>query len=205
MFASGRTDRVRAKQISQAVQTALGSSSQKTKLDGMQKADGQSPAPLDLESSMAVLRKELAPEIGDGKVQLRLESRGLIVGLSAASFFPSGADVIDPGSYHTIAKVATVLNTLPNALRLEGHTDSVPINTPRFKSNWELSAARSIAMLRLLNEQYGVDRNRMAVIGYADTESTADSDETEEQHRKHRRVDIVIMSDTGMRAEPQSR
>src|SRR5690242_6134362 len=122
MFASGRTDRVRAKQISQAVQTALGSSSQKADMKG--KADGQTPAPLDLESSMDILRKELAPEIDDGKVQLKLEARGLIVGLSAASFFPSGADVIDPGSYHTIAKVATVLNKLPNALRLEGHTDS---------------------------------------------------------------------------------
>src|SRR5581483_2606071 len=97
--------------------------------------------------------------------------------------------------------VAAVLNSLPNALRLEGHTDSIPISTPRFKSNWELSAARSIAMLRLLHEQFGVARERMAIVGYADT-AAIDSNETEEGRSRNRRVDIVILNDYGMHDEP---
>jgi chemotaxis protein MotB len=86
-------------------------------------------------------------------------------------------------------------------LRLEGHTDSVPINTARFQSNWELSAARSIAVLRLLNERFGVANSRMAIVGYADTISI-DSNETEQGRRHNRRVDIVVVSDLGMRVEP---
>jgi chemotaxis protein MotB len=96
--------------------------------------------------------------------------------------------------------VAAILNRLPNALRLEGHTDSVPINTPRFPSNWELSSSRSIAMLRLFNERYKVARERMAVVGYADTASIGPND-TEEGRRRNRRVDIVIVSEMGLRAE----
>ena len=76
----------------------------------------------------------------------------------------------------------------------------MPINTPRFPSNWELSAARSIAMLRLFNERFHVARERMAVVGYADTASI-ESNETEAGRRRNRRVDIVIVSAIGLRAE----
>jgi chemotaxis protein MotB len=115
-------------------------------------------------------------------------------------FFSTGNDTISPEVFPTLKEVARILNRLPNALRLEGHTDSVPINTPRFPSNWELSAARSIAMLRIFNERLAVARERMAIVGYADT-NAIDSNETEEGRRRNRRVDIVIVSELGLRAE----
>ncbi len=151
---------------------------------------------------MKILRSALNQEIERHDVELRLEQRGLVIGLKQAAFFPSGNDSIDPLVYPVMAKVAAVLNSLPNSLRLEGHTDSVPINTPRFKSNWELSAARSIAMLRLLNEKFGVARDRMAIVGYADA-GALDSNQTEAGRGKNRRVDIVILNEYGMRAEPR--
>jgi chemotaxis protein MotB len=86
-------------------------------------------------------------------------------------------------------------------LRLEGHTDAIPISTPRFHSNWELSAARSIAMLELLSSKFAVDRDRMAIVGYADT-VPVDSNETEEGRARNRRVDIVLASPAGMSGEP---
>lgn len=160
------------------------------------------PQGVELAASMKILSSQLNPEIERHDVELRLEKRGLIIGLKQAAFFPSGGDTVDPSVYPTVGKVAAVLNTLPNALRLEGHTDSRPINTLRFQSNWELSAARSIAMLRLLNEKFGVDRERMAIVGYADT-AAVDSNDTEEGRGRNRRVDIVIVSDYGMRVEPR--
>ena len=160
------------------------------------------PQVTDLAASMKVLSAQLTHEIDNHSVELRLEQRGLIIGLKQAAFFPSGGDTIDPSVYPIVEKVATVLNGLPNALRLEGHTDSLPINTPRFQSNWELSAARSIAMLRLLNERFSVARDRMAIVGYADT-AQIDSNDTEEGRGRNRRVDIVIVSDYGMRVEPK--
>jgi chemotaxis protein MotB len=151
---------------------------------------------------MKILRSQLHDEIEKHKIELNLDRRGLIIGLKQAAFFPSGGDTIDPAVYPIVGKVAAVLNNLPNALRLEGHTDSIPINTPRFHSNWELSAARSIAMMRLLSQQFGVDANRMAIAGYADT-AAIDSNETEEGRGRNRRVDIVVLNEYGMRAEPQ--
>ena len=97
--------------------------------------------------------------------------------------------------------MADVLNRLPNSLRLEGHTDSQPISSSRFHDNWELSAARSIAMLRILNERFGLPPQRMAIVGYADTEAV-DSNETEQGRGRNRRVDIVVVSRYGMQSEP---
>jgi chemotaxis protein MotB len=134
-------------------------------------------------------------------VELHLEPRGLVVTLREAAFFNSGDDAVQRSAYPTIAKLAGVINKLPNAIRFEGHTDSVPISTARFRSNWELSAARGIAMLELFNTKYGVDRQRMAIVGYADTVAL-DSNKTEEGRARNRRVDIVIVSDMGMRVEP---
>jgi chemotaxis protein MotB len=225
MFASTQSDKSRAKAISAAVDNALqngGIPPQVLAILGgakaappvpktaeekiaQEKTAQEKPLPahlIDLVAAYGALRGKLDPEIKNGAVELHIEERGIIIGLNSAVFFPSGGDAIDNSVFSILDKVASVLNQLPNPLRLEGHTDSVPINTPRFQSNWELSAARGIAMLRALNENYGVARSRMAVVGYADTQSL-ESNESEEGRRKNRRVDIVIVSAYGMRSEPK--
>jgi len=156
----------------------------------------------DLPSAVDLLRSQLHSEIEKGDLDIRVEERGVIIGLNSAIFFGLGDDTIDSHGAPALAKVASVLNRLPNALRLEGHTDSLPIDNARFHNNWELSAARSIAILRLLNERYGVTRERMAIVGYADTVAL-DSNQTEEGRSRNRRVDIVIVSPLGLRSEPQ--
>ena len=227
LFASTQTDKARAKAVSDAVDRALRdgalSSGVAAILGGEPKSksngtvpslkpnnkeravqDHSSPgeATTDLTASMQVLAHELEQEIKDQKVKLKLEERGLIVGLEEAAFFPSGEDTIKPASYPILEKLARVLGKLPNPLRLEGHTDSLPINTSRFRDNWDLSAARSVAMLHLLNERFGIDSQRMAIVGYADTQATEPND-TAEGRARNRRVDVVIVSQFGMRAEPQ--
>jgi chemotaxis protein MotB len=87
-------------------------------------------------------------------------------------------------------------------VRLEGHTDSVPIHNSRFRSNWELSAARSIALLTLLTDEYGVSHERISIAGYADTTPVA-SNETDDGRTRNRRVDVVILNETGSQGEPE--
>jgi chemotaxis protein MotB len=94
-----------------------------------------------------------------------------------------------------MAKIANALRDLPNPVRLEGHTDSIPIHNEHFRSNWELSAARAIAMLELFCGQYGLPRNRFAIAGYADT-VPVDSNETPTGRTHNRRVDVVILNQT---------
>lgn len=214
LFASTRSDKSRVKAVSQAFEQALKNGTISTSVPGLVKTPEKEkkqpvPAPKanvattvdELSKSLDMLKSMLGKEVGEGSVRLALEHRGLVIELEAGAFFPSGGATLGNSAYPTVKKVAEVLNTLPNALRLEGHTDSLPINNARFQSNWELSAARSIAMLRFLNEKFGVATERIAIVGYADTEAI-DSNDTEAGRERNRRVDIVIVSSRGMQAEP---
>jgi chemotaxis protein MotB len=147
------------------------------------------------------LSRELEKEIQAGKLQVRLESRGLVISLREAAFFPSGEDNIDPSTFPTIEKIAVTLRSLPNPVRLEGHTDSVPIHTARFRSNWQLSAARSIAMLEVLTRRFQIPESRLAIAGYADT-APLDSNDSAAGRARNRRVDLVILNQQAVAAEP---
>jgi len=94
-----------------------------------------------------------------------------------------------------------VIQGLPNQVRLEGHTDSIPIHNSRFRSNWELSAARAIAMLEALAERYQVQRSRMAIAGYGEN-APADTNDTEEGRAHNRRVAVVLLTEEGQKSEP---
>lgn len=217
MFASSQTDKSKARQISEAVEKALADgksvgvppavakilggtvddkgqgNAQMKGPGGAQKASKEAPPDdvVELMPSLKVLSATLEQEIKDGKVEVSLEPRGLVVSLKQAAFFPSGTDMIDPATLATIAKLADALNAVGNPVRIEGHTDSQPIHSARFQSNWELSAARAIAMMNMLVNKFGVDPKRMGIVGYADNDPEASND-TPEGRAKNRRVDVVI-------------
>ena len=214
MFASSQTDKAKAQQVSDSVKQALdkggvsaavreilgGTVDDKGKGNAMMKGPGGSEPKRKEESgqaelvpSMQYLTKALQSEIDRGQIEVHLEPRGLVLSLRQAAFFPSGGDAIAPDTFSSLDKIGTTLRELPNTIRLEGHTDAVPIHTARFRNNWELSAARGIAMLELFADRCGVPQERMAVAGYADT-SPVDSNDTEEGRTHNRRVDIVILA-----------
>ena len=151
--------------------------------------------------SLKYLNKELEDAIKAGKIDVHLEPRGLVVSLRQAAFFPSGEDTIAPETYATIQKISEVIGKLPNPVRLEGHTDSIPIHTARFDSNWELSAKRAIAMMKLLTMNFGLPKERFAIGGYADT-APVDTNDTAEGRAHNRRVDIVILTEDALIGEP---
>jgi len=159
--------------------------------------------PADLKKSLQTLQTGLDFELQSGKVQLKLEGRGLVISMREAAFFKSGDDAVDPASYPIIAKIAAVVQDLPQPLRLEGYTDSIPIHNSRFRNNWELSAARAIAMLELLDQRFQIPSERMAVAGYA-ANAPADTNETVEGRAHNRRVDLVVLSADAMKSEPPS-
>lgn len=225
MFASSQTDKARAQQVSDSVKEALekgginatvheilgGTVDDRGKGNAMMKGPGgeqtkppDSAAVVELLPSMQFLSKELETEIGQGKVEVRLEPRGLVVSLRQATFFPSGEDSVDPLTFESLAKIAKAIKDLPNPVRMEGHTDSIPIHTARFRSNWELSASRAIAMMSLMTERYAIPYERFAIAGYADT-SPVDSNETDEGRRHNRRVDIVILNMMAKQREPAAK
>ncbi|HUI55147.1 MAG TPA: flagellar motor protein MotB [Bryobacteraceae bacterium] len=218
MFASSQTDKAKARMVGEAVKEALekggvravvhevlgGTVDERGKGNAMLRGPGGTepkdihlppPTPTvgELLPSLNYLSKALEAEIKDGKIELQLEPRGLVLHMRQAAFFPSGDDSVDPKTYAAIDKIGETIRALPNAVRLEGHTDSVPIHTARFRSNWELSAARSISMLDQLANRCGIARERMAIAGYADTIPVASND-TDEGRARNRRVDIVVLN-----------
>jgi chemotaxis protein MotB len=223
MFASSQADKSKAQKFSEGLNEALESSSAAGIVarvaavlggtvddvgqgnammkgpGGAKRAEKNSPPEevLELIPSLERLGEELKREIAEGKLELNLEPRGLVISLREAAFFPSGEDLIDPSTYPILEKIAEAINSRSNRIRMEGHTDSVPIQTARFPSNWELSAARGIAMLRLMTDRFQVDHTRLSVTGYADTIPLASND-SEAGRARNRRVDIVILSEMGL-------
>lgn len=219
MFANSQVDRDRVSRVSESVKGALeggvlpvylegflgrsrdvnakGLGNQKVKGNGV--ADGLS----ELLPSLQSLTRQMDDEIRDGKLQVQLTPRGLMVSMREAALFATGDDAISAGAYPMVQKLAATINALPNPVRLEGHTDSTPIRTPRFKSNWELSAARAIAMMELLTSRFNVPTRKVAIAGYADTIALVPND-TPEGRARNRRVDIIILNRSGLGAEPQA-
>ena len=151
--------------------------------------------------SLEVLSEELKKEIEAGRIQISMQPRGLVISFQQAALFPSGEDLISAEAYPGLEKVAAAIVKIPNPVRLEGHTDSRPINTPRFRSNWDLSAARSIALLEMFASRFGLPRNRMSIAGYADTAPAASND-TQAGRAHNRRADIIILNEQGIIATP---
>jgi chemotaxis protein MotB len=219
MFASSQTDKARAKQLSEAVEKALengktvgvppavakilgGTIDDKGQGNAMMKGPGgavHSPKDtpeinvVELLPSLQRLTKELEDEIKAGKLEMRLEARGLVISLKQSAFFPSGQDALDKANLPTIKKVADVIRDLPNTIQLEGHTDSIPIHNGRFKSNWELSCARAIAVMEVLVETFQLKQERFSVVGRAET-VPVDTNETPEGRSRNRRVDVIIVN-----------
>ena len=217
MFASSQTDKAKARAISESVSQALdkggvqamvhevlgGTVDEKGQGNALMKGPGGSqpknepnpppPENKELLPKLTYLTEALKAEIKAGKLEIKQEERGLVISLKQAAFFPSGDDTVDPKSYEAIDKIAGIFRNSPNPIRLEGHTDSRPIHTDRFRSNWELSSARAIAMLELLSTHFGIPHERLAVVGYADTMPKVSND-TEDGRARNRRVDIVILN-----------
>jgi len=106
--------------------------------------------------------------------------------------FPSGVAQLQPSAEGVIARLADTLAPFPNPIRVEGHTDNVPIKTVAFYSNWELSAARAGSVVRVLSK-HGVDPARLAVIGFGEQRPVQPND-TATGRNANRRVVVVILS-----------
>lgn len=135
------------------------------------------------------------------KVKVTLRNRGVVVSLAEAGFFDSGSDTVRSTSLPLLDRIATYIAGLPNFIRVEGHTDNVPISTPRFPSNWELSTARATFIISYLVNRHGFSPDRLSAAGYGEFHPV-DTNATPEGRAKNRRVDVVILGSAAMRQEP---
>lgn len=127
------------------------------------------------------------------KVALSITQRGLVISLKEAGFFDSGSANLKPDSIPTLRGLAEGLQQYANRFRVEGHTDSQPIRSPQFRSNWELSTARATNVIHFLVDSATFAPEALSAVGYGEFQPLVPN-ATPEQRAKNRRVDIVVLA-----------
>jgi len=211
LYATAQVDKRKAVRLSDAIESAF------TELGVFQSAtptavSAAAPSPPDTlaprsaplspaeeaarQQELSAIRKEmeraLAAEIKQNNVALHMDADGLVVSLREMGFFDSGSASIKAGARNAISRVASILREHGCSVRIEGHTDNVPIHTAQFASNWELSTARATELVKALIEQYDLSADRLSAAGYAEFHPVASNDDAKGR-QLNRRVDVVIL------------
>lgn len=160
---------------------------------------GRTPNPgVDTKALKSQLEQVLGDDIQHKRVQMRVGPDGLVISLREIGFFHSGEATLLADAKPTLTRLAKVLDEKNFEIRVEGHTDNVPIHTPNFNSNWELSTARATEVVTMLVRDYGFDPRFISVAGYGEFRPLAPND-TEEGRQNNRRIDLVVL---GSRKQP---
>ena len=200
LFASSHHDKKTIQTVSSAVKNGFqqmgsftGSNSNTFGPPSTLKTPSTPSSGIDLVELQRKLNKALGREIERQEVTLIMTPEGFIISLHELGFFDSGEAKLLPGAADTIKHIASVLMEYGLDMRIEGHSDNVPIHNATFGSNWDLSTARAMAVAMMLLRDTGFDPRRMSVAGYAEYHPTA-SNETPEGRKANRRVDLVVVA-----------
>ncbi len=210
LYAFARADQKKQVQVSHAIDTAFHAMGRyRDSADPSQTANETGPSsgpanvlmgediltPAQVEGDLDRLRRDLTlalrSQIASHTISLEMGRDGLVISLREAGFFESGSATPKDDALPTLRQIAAKLGATPYDLRIEGHTDNVPVHNAQFDSNWELSAARATRIARLFLELNAIPPERIAAAGYAEYHPVA-SNSTAEGRAKNRRVDLVV-------------
>ena len=138
-----------------------------------------------------MLRRLLKTEIKEGQIDVESTARTILIRIRERGSFASGSALLNSSFVGVIDKIASALTQIEGRIAVEGHTDNVPINTFAYPSNWDLSAARSVAVVRRMLDIAPLEPKRVTASGFADTRPQA-INSTFEGRARNRRVEIVV-------------
>ena len=140
----------------------------------------------------AKVRKAVEDADLQDAIRVQVTETGIAIQISDPIGFESGSADLMPRVHGVLQDISEIINEAPTAqIRVEGHTDNVPINTPRFPSNWELSAARALSVVRHMAYQGGVEPARMSAVGYGEFRPVAPNN-TADNRSANRRIEIYV-------------
>ena len=145
----------------------------------------------DLDRVQKDLEKMLSNQIADHTVAIKMGKDGLVISLKEAGFFTSGSATPHADTLPVLREIAGALKMTPYDLRIEGHTDNVPIHNGEFESNWELSSARATRLARIFAGTGDIAPERMSASGYAEYHPVASNGDAAGR-AQNRRVDLVV-------------
>ena len=130
----------------------------------------------------------------DPDIQVTHTHQGTRLSFEDQVLFNFGRAAINPAGFAFLDKIADALQKIPYAVRVEGHTDNVPIQTRRFPSNWELSVARAVNVVKYFAEVSNMDPKRLSAVGYGESRPVA-ANNTRSNRAKNRRVEIFLLTE----------
>jgi len=145
-----------------------------------------------LEEVKLLLAEFLEESFFGHTVQIEMDERGIVIRFAENVLFDLGKADLKPEAQEILSEIARVIAQIPNHVRVEGHTDNLPIATSRFPSNWELSTARATAVIRYMADAHSIDPRRMSAAGYGEYRPLKPND-SDQNRRLNRRVDVVIL------------
>lgn len=150
---------------------------------------------VDHKSDLAKIFEELGVLVGElnleNEVHLSLSSKGLVMRLADRALFDLGVADLSPKALPLLEKVGAIISKTPYLVLVEGHTDNLPINTPRYPSNWELSTARAVNVLRYFIDNHQITAQRLSAVGFGEYQPLVPND-TIEHRAQNRRVEIIF-------------
>jgi chemotaxis protein MotB len=149
----------------------------------------------DLENIRRDLSQRLSNQVAQHTVSIQMGRDGLVISLREAGFFDSGSATPRAETLPTLRQIAASLSRTPYDMRIEGHTDNIPIHTSEFDSNWELSSARATRIARVFLDLKTMPPDRISAAGFAEFHPVA-SNGTAEGRAENRRVDLVVLPRT---------
>lgn len=226
LFAVSKIDQVKAEQISQVFSENMmgegagpgsgeGAAAEAAASAALEEADASAP-PDDNDELKIFLGESEFDNLEGLKTELdvmlqnedmtfvvtSIDKRGLVISLNNAILFESGSAEVKVNNQDALLKIADTVDRLNNYIRIEGHTDNIPISTSAFPSNWELSTARAASVVRLFINVCNISPEKVVAVGYGEHRPIADN-ATEEGRAKNRRIDIIVLSEQYNNLEQQ--
>lgn len=164
-----------------------------TQVEGADKKEAAEEIKRNIEDSIETFDPEL-------KIKATITKKGVYISLGNDILFNLGSADIRPGGYIVLDRIAAVIQKTSNHVRVEGHTDNVPINTKRFPSNWELSTSRAVNVIKYLAQERKIKPQRLSAVGYGESKPVFSHD-TPENRARNRRVEIVIVTEDNILGE----
>ena len=169
-----------------------------------QQASEQSTSSADQEQVNELVKKiaqQLEQQIMDGAVELESLGQQIIIRIRENGSFPSGSAFLQPRFKPIIQDIATLLKDVPGEITVSGHTDDFQVSNELYTNNWDLSSKRAVAVATEMQKAQGFDKTRMVVVGHAETRPLVPN-ETDNDRRRNRRVEISIMQGKAKESDP---
>jgi len=200
MYAISNVDTKKLDQFASSMKTAFNEGVEQKQFSVIDDVKVMFPTSYETEANVRDMLSTIIKESG-GTIDVKRDKRGIVIAVADKMLYKSGSARLKEEAIDFLDQLVQPILDYPHPIRIEGHTDNIPISTKEFPSNWELSASRAINVAKYFIDNHEIDPGRITSIGYAEHKPLTSND-SPDGRAKNRRVDIVLLSASERNKEP---